>query len=307
MVLQLNKKYIHVINSYEGGGAEDIVRMVTGHLSGNHVALYINKFWASISKIISSSPSFFSFRSVVVAHLLKSHFVCAFLPTRVFFYHHSHISKTKPFVAWLLFKLIKNRVNIFPSEEMSELYKNRYDLTSVHVIYPPYDCFNINNTKHHQSKPRVGIVSRLEPLKRVGDVLEKLAENDSIEVNIFGDGSLLDLYRKKYPMFNFFGWVRDKSFVYSKIDLLVLNSEHETFSLILSECLYAGKVAYVNKPILFARTFYSNYENINVFDDLDSLICKLECDLRDWDPFKEISSKPINTIEYYLKCLNEIH
>lgn len=95
---------------------------------------------------------------------------------------------------------------------------------------------------------RVGFVGRLDPVKRVGDLITAVAmlEASAFTLDIWGSGSELDklLLHKGLesgrPRFMFHGAVLDVRQAYAAIDVLVLPSYAEGFGLVLIEAMTAG-------------------------------------------------------------------
>lgn len=95
---------------------------------------------------------------------------------------------------------------------------------------------------------RVGFVGRLDPVKRIGDLLAAVATLPaSVRLDLFGDGDERDALAFAVRMtatlparVTFHGAVEDARHAYAAIDALVLPSEAEGFGLVLIEAMAAG-------------------------------------------------------------------
>lgn len=298
------KKFIHVIASVRGGGAEHAVSEICRNDINSHkyflnntfpLIVYFRLMW------LLRNPT-----NILVAHLLRSIMLCMFLPGNVIFYHHSHISKTSPFLAGIVFALLKNRVNIFPSEEMRFIYATKYKLTKTFVVEPPFKSFEFKKTKIRK-RVSVSIVSRLEPIKNVDKLLRIILKlNLDVDVHVFGDGTQLNYLKVEYPQVIFHGWVDDKSLIYENTDLILMYSDHETFNLVLTEATYAKKVVITNTPELFAKSFFREYDNILVCKSILSFSKKLRATVDLFAYLKFNFRPPKNTLENFDSKLRKI-
>jgi glycosyltransferase involved in cell wall biosynthesis len=201
---------------------------------------------------------------------------------------------------------LKSRVNIFPSEEMRVIYKKEYNLTNTFVIEPPFAPFRFV-LKDSRGRPSLGIVSRLEPIKNIDNLLNIIFKlNLDIDVHVFGDGTQLKDLQIAFPQVNFHGWVDDKSEIYRNVDLILMYSSHETFNLVLSEAIFARKIIITNKPELFAESFFCEYDNVFVCNSKESFSSKLKSIIGSFAHLKFNFRTPGNSLENFDFKLNKI-
>jgi glycosyltransferase involved in cell wall biosynthesis len=122
-------------------------------------------------------------------------------------------------------------------ESLIDLIPNALDLGRFSFAPRPID----------PSSVRVGFVGRLDPVKRVGDLIHALTHLPaSIRAEIFGEGierPRLEALVKQLGLtgrVTFHGRVDDPMQAYRSIDLLVLPSEAEGFGLVLIEAMACG-------------------------------------------------------------------
>jgi len=93
---------------------------------------------------------------------------------------------------------------------------------------------------------RVAVISRTDPIKRIGLVLaalERYPEISGIAIDVFGAGSELEELRRRaqaFPNLRLHGFVRDAAARLSAYDLLLHTCAEEPFGLALLEAMAAG-------------------------------------------------------------------
>ena len=94
---------------------------------------------------------------------------------------------------------------------------------------------------------RVGFVGRLDPVKRVRDLIAAVATlADDVRLDVYGDGAergALELLAARLGIADrttFHGSIADPRVAYARMDALVLPSEAEGFGLVLIEAMAAG-------------------------------------------------------------------
>lgn len=122
-------------------------------------------------------------------------------------------------------------------DPLIEVIPNAIDLDRFVLAPRPVDVSNI----------RVGFVGRLDPVKRVGDLIQAMTHLPvSIHADIFGDGVERPRLESAVARLGlsgrvtFHGRVEDPVEAYRSIDLLVLPSEAEGFGLVLIEAMACG-------------------------------------------------------------------
>lgn len=97
---------------------------------------------------------------------------------------------------------------------------------------------------------RIGFVGRMHTIKRpeafIRFILRMRSAGSPVEGHLFGNGPLYKALRNQYdqPFFVWHGWVGDRSKIYSNLDLTMVTSHSETFSLACAESLAYGVPAF---------------------------------------------------------------
>lgn len=107
------------------------------------------------------------------------------------------------------------------------------------VIYPPVD---VESYHHEEGGGFLLFLGRLEPHKRVGEVVEAVSGTD-YTLKVAGTGSLEeDLRAKAADNVEFLGFVSEerKRDLLAACDALLFNSEHEDFGIVPIEALASG-------------------------------------------------------------------
>ena len=106
---------------------------------------------------------------------------------------------------------------------------------------------NLARQRSSSAVPRVGFIGRLDPIKRVGDLIDAIALIDRpIELHLFGEGAERQTIerriaeRKVGRRVTLHGAVAGPAVALQQIDLLVLCSAAEGFGLVLIEAMAAG-------------------------------------------------------------------
>ena len=142
---------------------------------------------------------------------------------------------------------------VVPSESVARraIERSRVPAAKLVVIPNAVDVAAFASVARVPASPdvfRVGFVGRLDPVKRVGDLLDAVATLPaSARLDLFGDGAELPAITRaiaRTPTLvdrvTLHGAIGDARHAYATIDALVLPSEAEGFGLVLIEAMAAG-------------------------------------------------------------------
>jgi glycosyltransferase involved in cell wall biosynthesis len=187
------------------------------------------------------------------------------------------------------------------SSEMAPLLARRYGEDKVFTIRNGIDTAGIASPLSREEakcrlgcgqKPLIGIVGRLEPIKRVDLFLEVVHELTlrvpDIEFVVAGDGSLREsliacaCHKGLEARVHFLGYRKDIHDVLRALDVLVMCSDHEGLPMVLLEALWLG-VPVVGRAVGGIREVLGENRNGLCVDSSDAEALAAACErlLRD--------------------------
>jgi glycosyltransferase involved in cell wall biosynthesis len=138
--------------------------------------------------------------------------------------------------------VVPSRAIVSAAVERSGIDPGRFTVipNAVDLVCPPGGPVGDN------SKVRIGFLGRLDPVKRVGELIRavELLENPRVELHIYGNGSeytrILRQASASRATVRMYGQVEGPAAVFGNLDLFVLPSVDEGFGLVLIESMAAG-------------------------------------------------------------------
>lgn len=158
-------------------------------------------------------------------------------------------SQPNPRWHWLLqrFAARRARTVIVPSASAGRRATQwaHVDQSKLRVIPNAIDSQQLSDVSRNESDHfRVGFLGRLDPVKRVGDLVEACARLRGVWLEVFGDGveraRIAELISRSHANATMHGRVADPREALRRIDCLVLPSDAEGFGLVLIEAMAAG-------------------------------------------------------------------
>ncbi len=154
---------------------------------------------------------------------------------------------------WWLQGLIERAADkiVVPSASVAEAAQTRSHIGCQRMIVIP-NAIDISSYARLATNPfaqpwtRVGFIGRLDPVKRVTDLVEAVSRLDRAELHIFGEGedrSYIESAIHKFGCANrvtLHGQLTSAHTALEQIDVLVLPSDAEGFGLVLIEAMAAG-------------------------------------------------------------------
>ncbi len=148
---------------------------------------------------------------------------------------------------------------IVPSDSVADVARYRADVPHEKILVIPnaidVDSFNLVKIPNPTSKSRVGFIGRLDPIKRVPDLLvAAVTLQNEIELHIYGDGPErrsieTAIARLKLTNVILHGPIPRPHEALRNLDLLVLPSEAEGFGLVLIEAMAARFVPVIGTNV----------------------------------------------------------
>lgn len=171
----------------------------------------------------------------------------------------------------LLKRYTKNIDVLVPvSKHASEIYKNR--IPNLNVLHIPNIVSSEYSSKSSLKSKKLISVGRLEPEKGSTALIELMkilnSKDPSIELNIFGDGSLKNQmiemikdYELKNVKIHGFKTANEIEDTYKKSSLFVLTSYKESFGIVLIEAMKCGIPAIAFEDATGAKDIIKNEKN----------------------------------------------
>ncbi|HEX8324814.1 MAG TPA: glycosyltransferase family 4 protein [Tepidisphaeraceae bacterium] len=162
------------------------------------------------------------------------------------------IQTTQPYPAWHwwaqgLAAARATRV-VVPSASVARVAENGSGVSPERIVVIPnaVDVPAAQHETHRAGRWRVGFVGRLDPIKRVPDLIEAMALLPDAELHVYGDGperSAIEATVDRFALqdrVTLHGTVASSADALMDIDTLVLPSDAEGFGLVLIEAMAAG-------------------------------------------------------------------
>lgn len=165
------------------------------------------------------------------------------------------IQTTQPYPRWhwRLQRWVHHAADgvVVPSESVAQLAIDLCDIPpqNIHLIPNAVDdeLFDLVRQPGHPGTVRVGFLGRLDPVKRVGDLVQAMTHlPPSYHLHVFGDGAERVNLRDRIRNLNLrhrvtlHGTVESPASALAMMDVLVLPSQAEGFGLVLIEAMAAG-------------------------------------------------------------------
>ena len=194
------------------------------------------------------------------------------------------------------------------SDEVKEWIKNLNSSLKVEVI--PYWVNKNLSKKIDIDNVKIGFLGRLNKNKGIEDFLQatnsiNLAKNN-LKVNIGGYGNieyvskLTNIINQKNKNFiNFLGYVDDRENFFNDVDIFVFPSYSEGLGLVLLEAMSYSKICLTRdvKPM----NTYIDYDTGYLFNDINSLIEKLNLAINDLKTDYSVIEKKLSNIDKKLE------
>ena len=187
------------------------------------------------------------------APMIISALASALVKVPVFWHFHGHHFEVRKWPLNLLSRLPMVKNTIFVCNALAGYFDRAFNFPASKsaVIYNSSQCRKISNIKPATEKLRIGFIGRLVGLKRVHYLIELAAflKKEGIhqfEVLIAGDGpernklEVLAAERGVATEVRFLGFRSDIENIYNQLDLFILPSEEEAFSLALIDAGCVG-------------------------------------------------------------------
>ncbi len=246
---------------------------------------------SNIEESILSSDAIF-IHNAKLSYSLKK--FCKIKPIILFF----HTDKSKQI------KMLKNVTRVFTvNNNTKELINTFYKDTKAYLLP---NCININYKKRvYEPKLKklvVGAMGRLVKKKGFDLLIKAFQKDQNAELLIAGDGPLMRSYQKitkNNKNIKLLGWIKEKDFFFSEIDIFCSPSREEPFGIVILEAMARGIPVISTKcngPIdIIKNNKNGMLVNINNVNEMKSAIklLKNRPDLR-----KKISKNGLNTIKY---------
>ena len=181
----------------------------------------------------------------------------AALRTRgVRFFQSIQTTQAKPRWHWFLQRVVHRAAEaiVVPSQSVAEAAQLRSHVPARKLIVIPnaidpadFAEFELRDSSASARPVRVGFIGRLDPIKRVPDLIRAIALlGDTVHLHLFGSGGererLDAMVQRKHlgQRVTFHGAIERPQEALANIDVLVLPSEAEGFGLVLIEAMAAG-------------------------------------------------------------------
>ena len=139
---------------------------------------------------------------------------------------------------------------VLPSPSVAAIAIDRARIPAGHMTVIPnaidVDAFANLRLPELSARYRVGFIGRLDPIKRVNDLIDAATRSPEIDLHLFGDGKERDRLMAQarrlsiIDRVHFHGVVSSSRDALPLIDVLVLPSDAEGFGLVLIEAMAAG-------------------------------------------------------------------
>jgi glycosyltransferase involved in cell wall biosynthesis len=166
------------------------------------------------------------------------------------FFQSIQTTQPKPRWHWWLQRICQRAAGkiVVPSPSIAEAAIRWAAVPREKIVVIPNAVDLANSSREHAKRGKsVGFIGRLDPIKRVGDLIESLAILDSdVSLHIFGDGEDRARIERDINRLNLTGRVKLHGSIpnpwdaLASLDVLVLPSLTEGFGLVLLEAMAAG-------------------------------------------------------------------